>query len=237
MSSSESGENPKSSSYRKRVLETFKNLGTDPKEWDECEIISRHEDANHVKYNVYRIYGGYTTVTPYWDSLSQEAKDAKIREFEENKENLNSGWYDSCQLCGANIKYARKIKHDAKRLLIDIGSICVKQYTDIGTVAETIRQQEYRTLKEMYVQWKDLTYKLIWDTNKYKKWVAKYQRMGLQKRYHNFQKKLRENDPDEMTITNFRIMFRWARNHNIPIPNTVADILDKKKKIGLDDFL
>ena len=87
---------------------------------------------------------------------------------EYNKDNETDDWYDTCQLCGYGILSPRRIKHDDQELVMSIGSECVKHYTEIGTAKHTIRMQEEKEIKEMYLQWRDEAYRYIWRESKLK---------------------------------------------------------------------
>jgi len=216
--------------WLKRCLESFERLDTKPDEWSECEITGRYIDKKGIEYYTYRIYGGYKEVTPHYDKLTQLERDALIRERQSNKDTSHLIRHDTCQLCGHGIMSPRRIKHDDKEFVMSIGSECVKNYTKIGTAKHTLKMQEEKEIKEMYLEWKNIAYRYIWNESKFKKFYKKYGRSGLEKRYHNFQRKLRELDPEILSSSKIIGIFRWANNNSIPVPDKISKILEKRAR-------
>ncbi len=223
--------------YKKRQLETFTSLGTSPDEWQICELVGIETDDKGREIPIFRAYPGYSLRRPFYDTLSKEELDALIQDHEINSES-GEGWMNSCQLCGHNIMYPWKIKHDKKLFLMDIGSECITNFMNAST-ATVSKEFKLKVLKKEFKSWKRSAVNECWNNHKHFRHdeygdVLTYGRENkplIQRKYFKLQEELRQLDTDDVSYRKISGLFKKAKKLEIKIPDQVDKLIQTKKPI------
>jgi len=228
--------------YKKKQLEMFHSMDTEPQEWDVCEPIRFETDENGRDIPVYQAYVGYQDVKPYFASLSQEERDALIRQNEANKSSRNE-FTDNCQACGHGIIIPWQIKHDNKKYTMIIGSECIENFMEQDTkeilkryktkqILESFSSHRYESIKDWSLKIVDT----IWHDNKFGKKtqngkILRYRnsRMRLEDKYHALQSELYRTDYNKINYAKLIKLIKKVRKAGLDIPDSVLPLIPKDK--------
>lgn len=192
-------------SYRKRQKESFTYLDTKAEEWRACDIAAMNQATGEIEFNV----PNYTVVTPITDRLPADQL------FQLQQQMEASGWAKGlCELCGALIKFPHPIVHDGKKLVMNVGSECVNNYTNAGKEYKK-KKKEFKDhlIRDKFRVWVPIAISDIWAKGR--------DREGhFKPGYYKFMKTLEKAklDIDDLTPTKMRNMFKKAHGMSINVP-------------------
>lgn len=222
--------------------------GTKRDEWETAELKSNTKsvDAQGREYYEFsnKDTAGFKEINPHFDYLeSTDPKRLKnlIAEHEANRsadDKSPGAWWFSCQYCGHGIIYEFKIKNVKRKMVMTIGSHCIKGFENVDPFTELIRKRNEETLRESLRKWGKQTQIQIWTDERLAKRI--YFRDGKRKmipkqKYIDYYELLKAIDVNSISFATLKTIFRKAdKLEFIELPPYVEEIIHptlvKKKK-------
>ncbi len=191
--------------YRKRQRESFAYLDTKAEEWRACDISAMNQATGEIEFNI----PNYTVVTPITDRLPADEL------FNLQQQMEASGWAKGiCELCGALIKFPHPIVHDGKKLVMNVGSECVNNYTNAGKQYQKKKRQfKDHLIKDKFRVWAPIAISDIWSKGRYSNGTFK-------PGYYKFMKTLEsaKSDIDSLTPIKIHNFFKKAHSMGLNVP-------------------